>query len=116
MRVVVISPNAAERVGLAELLRAEGHEVIATARPAEGLLAATSECPDAIIADTKIIALDGAQLVDEINRRCGRPRIILLCSRSSRCFSRANVICMTKPIDLAILLRHLQPRLEQRLA
>jgi len=116
VRIVLISPNAAERTALAELLRAEGHDVIATARRQEGLLATIDECPDVIIADAQVADLDGLALVEEVSRHCARPRMILLSSRTRRSLRKSGVICVPKPIDLAVLQRHMQPLPQQRLA
>jgi CheY-like chemotaxis protein len=49
MRSLVISPFAAERIALTELLRSEGHEVTAVSDRSEGLALAGTERPDAVI-------------------------------------------------------------------
>jgi CheY-like chemotaxis protein len=110
---MVISPFAAERSALAELLRHEGHEVTAVADRAEGLALARIERPDAVIADAQVPGLDGAALVRELSARGPMPRVFLLCPRAGGALESAGVTCLTKPIDLAALhrmLAELDPR------
>lgn len=110
MRIVLISPFDAERSALEQLLHGEGHEVIATATRREGLQVAASSCPDVIVADAQVPGLDGRAFVREVSRCCLPPRIILLCPRPCRLRVSLGVACLTKPIDLAELKRHLDAR------
>jgi CheY-like chemotaxis protein len=108
MRSLVISPFAAERLALAELLRSEGHEVTAVADRVEGLALVRIERPDAVIADAQVPGLDGAALVRALSAR-----LILLCPRAGSALDSDGVTCLTKPIDLAALHRLLAPLASQ---
>lgn len=103
MRSLVISPFAAERVALAEILRSEGYEVTAVADRSEGLALAGAERPDAVIADAQVPGLDGRALVHDLAQRGPMPRVILLCPRAGGALESEDVTCLTKPIDLGAL-------------
>lgn len=107
MRSLVISPFAAERVALVELLRGEGHEVTAVADRAEGLALAGIERPDAVIADAQVPGLDGLALVRDLSAHGPMPRVFLLCPRAGGALDSNDVTCLTKPIDLGALHRAL---------
>lgn len=113
MRSLVISPFAAERIALTELLRSEGHEVIAVAERAEGLRLASEYHPDAVIADAQVPGIDGLALVRELSARGPMPLVILLCPRASRELRSLDVTCLTKPIDFAALHHLLAPPTSQ---
>ena len=106
MRILLISPFAAERTALQELLHADGHRVTAVESRADGLVAASTEHPDVIIADVQVPGLDGLPLLRELSAR-GARRVILLCPRANRTIEKNGVVCLTKPIDLAELARYL---------
>lgn len=113
MRSLVISPFAAERIALAEILRGEGYEVTAVADRSEGLALAGAERPDAVIADAQVPGLDGRALVRDLAARGPMPRVILLCPRAGRALEFEEVTCLIKPIDLGALhqvLARLGPR------
>jgi len=99
-RILLITPFAADRAALAELLRAEGHEVACVASRDAGREAALAEHPDIIIADAQLPGCDGLAAVRELSRHGLSPRIILLCPRASRALEHLGVVCLTKPIDL----------------
>lgn len=107
MRIVLVSPFAAERSALHQLLADDGHEVVAVATPEQGLDLASAVCPDAFIADAQVAGLDGLAVMRALFERGLQPRVILLCPRVSRAFEKDGVICLTKPIDLAQLRRYL---------
>jgi CheY-like chemotaxis protein len=109
MRSLVISPFAAERIALAELLRSEGYEVTAVADRSEGLALVGTERPDAVIADAQVPGLDGRALVRDLAARGPMPRVILLCPRVGRALDSSDVTYLTKPIDLDAL-HHLLAR------
>ena len=108
MRILIISPFAAERIALEELLRLDGHLVTSAASGMEGL--SGEDPPDAVIADAQLPGLDGSILLRQLSDRGPLPRVILVCPRASRVRWRPGVVCLTKPIDLAELHRHLAPR------
>lgn len=103
MRSLVISPFAAERIALVEILRSEGYEVTAVADRSEGLALAGADRPDAVIADAQVPGLDGWALVRGLAERGPMPRVILLCPRAGRALESEAVTCLTKPIDLGAL-------------
>lgn len=107
MRVVVVSPFPAERGGLEELLRDEGHEVHSGATRDEGLHLVTTTHPDVIIADAQLAGLCDPAFLEERTTRDLRPHTILLCPRANRGHAPAGVVCLTKPIDLPCLFEHL---------
>lgn len=115
MRSLVISPFLAERIALAKLLRAEGHEVIAAADRMEGMALVAALCPHVVIADAQVPGIDGLALLRDLSRRSPMPRVILLCSRASCTLESLDVVCLIKPIDFAALHRLLvQTALEAR--
>ena len=107
MRIWVISPFAPERMALEELLRLDGHHVTA-ARDMAALSGA--DLPDAVVADAQVPGLGGSTLLRQLSDRGLQPRVILICPRASRAHWTHGVVCLTKPIDLAELHRHLAPR------
>ena len=108
MRIVLVSPFAAERIALHQLLVDDGHDVSAVATPEQGLDLAVAVAPDAFIADAQVAGLDGLAIVRALFERGFRQRVILLCPRVSHAFEKDGVICLTKPIDLAQLRRYLK--------
>jgi two-component system OmpR family response regulator len=117
MRILIISPFAAERIALEELLRCEGHHVTSVASRGDGLIAATSDCPPVIIADAQVPGLDGLSLVRELRARGSPSRVILLCPRAGCGVEKKHgIVCLTKPIDLGELHRQIAPRPEARVA
>lgn len=108
MQILVVSPFAADRSALDQLLADDGHEVTAVATREEGLALASAASPDALIADAQVVGLDGRELVRALSERGLRPLVILLCSRAHApgCESE-RMICLTKPIALSELRRYL---------
>lgn len=105
MRIVLVSPFAAERTALHQLLVEDGHEVSAVTTTEQGLDLASAAGPDAYITDAQVVGLDGLAVVRALFERGLQPRVILLCPRVSVAFEKDGVICLTKPIDLAQLRR-----------
>src|SRR4051812_29535373 len=62
-RILLVDDDNATRVGLAELLTNAGYEVRAVATFEEGLRALRSETPDLLIADVRLGAFNGLQLL-----------------------------------------------------
>jgi DNA-binding response OmpR family regulator len=117
MRIVVISPFAAERSALEQLLRDDGHDVRATMTRQQGLDMASEAPPDAVIADAQIVGMDGPTLVRMLSARGLQPRVILLCPRAGRSFRKDGFVCLTKPIDLTELRAYLgEDNVEVRVA
>jgi len=106
MRILLITPFAAERSALAELLRGDGHHVISAPTRCEGLIEAAANRPDVIIADAQVLGLDGRELVRELAQQLSPSSLILLCPRAQRgCEVEPAVVCLKKPIELAELHR-----------
>jgi DNA-binding response OmpR family regulator len=111
MRIILISPYPAERTALQQLLAEDGHHVAAVPTRPEGLELAAKGRVDAIIADAQVIGLDGVALMRELSDRGVQVPVILLCPRASHVLKKDGVACLTKPIDLIQLRRHIaRPR------
>ena len=108
MRIVLVSPFAAERSALHQLLADDGHQVAAAATREQGLDLAAAMHPDTFIADAQVARVDGLALVHALFERGLRPRVILLCSRASHAFEQEGAVCLTKPIDLDQLRRYVR--------
>jgi len=74
---------------------------------AEAVALAATYHPDVIIAEAQVPGLDGLALVRELSRLASPPATILVCPRSDRVLDELGVVCLTKPIDLGLLYRHL---------
>ncbi len=107
MRIVLVSPSAAERGALDQLLVEDGHDVLAVATREEALALASAAPPDAIIADAQVVGLDGRALLRALGERGLGPRVILMCPRVGRASERDGVVCLPKPVDLVELRRYL---------
>ena len=62
-RILLVDDDTATRVGLAELLTNAGYDVRAVPTFEEGLRALRSETPDLLIADVRLGAFNGLQLL-----------------------------------------------------
>ena len=106
MRIVLISPFTVERNALHQLLVDEGHDVHAVPTVRQGLDVASVVRPTVVIADVQVIGLEGLELIRALAERGLQPQMILLSPRVSP-LREDRVACLTKPIDLAQLRRHL---------
>lgn len=109
MRIIVISAHAAQRSALQQLLSDGGHQVMAAATRPDGLALATTLGADVVVADAQLPWLDGAALMRELSTLGMRPHVILLCSRDVG-ESECGFACLTRPIDLDRLRRHIASR------
>lgn len=116
MRIVLVSPFPAERLALHELLEGDGHRVISVATADEGLSVALTEQPEVVVADAQIVGDHCLRWIQELAHR-SQPalRVICLCARASRP-PNDRIVCLTKPIDLTELRRHLAPQRHLRVA
>jgi DNA-binding response OmpR family regulator len=62
-KILIVDDDQATRLGLTELLEAEGHSVTAVATLHEGLEVVRSGAPDLLIADVRLGAFNGLQLL-----------------------------------------------------
>ena len=67
-RILVVEDEFAMRHALEDLLRSEGHRVIAVADGASGLDRARTEAPDLIVLDVMLPKLDGFAVVEALRR------------------------------------------------
>lgn len=104
MRIVVVSPFAAERSALHTILAEDGFSVAEAATSAEALEIAAADPPDVVVADAQVAGHDGLELVEALSVRRLAPFLILLSSRATRAL-KSGVVALTKPIDLAQLRR-----------
>ena len=72
----------------------------------DGLALARTQRPDVIVADAQVPGLHGAELLRALARPGSSPRVILLCARANRVLADRGVVCLTKPIHVAELQRH----------
>jgi DNA-binding response OmpR family regulator len=106
VRLLVVTPFTAERLALQGLLAAEGHVVETAATCDVGLARAVVDRPDVVIAHAQLAEHDGHAWLEHLRAHRLRARLILLCPRA-RCRCDPDVVCLTKPIDLAQLRRML---------
>lgn len=109
MRIVIICPFPAERAALEELLRGEGHDVVAFAGTPDGIDAARTANPEVVIADCQAIGLDCRDFLRRLAQVCS-PRVILLGARAGRSEQAHGAAYLTKPIALGDLYRLVAPQ------
>lgn len=113
-RVLVVDDDTATRVGLAELLTAAGYDTMAVASFEEGLRALRVNTPDLLIADVRLGAFNGLQLLVSSPRRV--PAIIItgfadpVLESDARQHGAEYVL---KPVSPAVLLEMVRRRLAQ---
>jgi CheY-like chemotaxis protein len=116
MLIVLVSPYPSERDALKQLLANEGYRVTAVAARQQAVELADRARADVVIADAQVVGLDGAALVGELAERNVRAQLILLCSRATRWFETRDFVCLPKPVDLALLHRHIDDLMADRVA
>jgi DNA-binding response OmpR family regulator len=113
-RVLIVDDDAATRVGLAELLTAAGYEARAVATFEEGLKALRNDPPDLLIADVRLGAFNGLQLLVSSPRRI--PAIVItgfadpVLESDARQHGAEYVL---KPVAPALLLELVRRKLSQ---
>ena len=113
-RVLIVDDDAATRVGLAELLTAAGYDTRAAASFEEGLRALRTETPDLLIADVRLGAFNGLQLLVSSPRQI--PAIIItgfadpVLESDARQHGAEYVL---KPVSPTVLLEMVRRRLAQ---
>lgn len=106
MRILVISPFPTDRAALAALLVADGHQVTTANDHADGLARAVGDAPQVILVDVRIPEADGLAFARAVAARDVHARVIGMSARAHRGPS-ADIVWLTKPIDLAQLERAL---------
>jgi two-component system response regulator MprA len=81
MRILVVDDEPAVRDALRRALMLEGHEVELAADGLEGVAAASTRAPDAIILDVLMPGLDGLEACRRIRARGDRTPILMLTAR-----------------------------------
>ena len=85
MRILLVEPSPKARDGVADLLRARGHEVLALLDGREALSRLETDCSiDAVITDTEAGSISGIELCWETRVMTGQRRPIYLLMLSSR--------------------------------
>jgi DNA-binding response OmpR family regulator len=113
-KVLLVDDDTATRLGLAELLADAGYETRAVATFEEGLRALRSETPDLLIADVRLGAFNGLQLLVSSPRRV--PAIIItgfadpVLESDARQHGAEYVL---KPVSPPVLLEMVRRRLAQ---
>ena len=112
--ILLVDDDTATRVGLAELLTDAGYETHAVATFEEGLRALRTETPDLLIADVRLGAFNGLQLLVSSPRSI--PAIIItgfadpVLESDARQHGAEYVL---KPVTPSVLLEMVQRRLSQ---
>jgi DNA-binding response OmpR family regulator len=113
-RVLLVDDDTATRIGLTELLTDAGYDTRAVATFEEGLRALRSETPDLLIADVRLGAFNGLQLLVSSPRRV--PAIIItgfadpVLESDARQHGAEYVL---KPVTPSVLLDMVRRRLAQ---
>jgi DNA-binding response OmpR family regulator len=113
-RVLIVDDDAATRVGLAELLTAAGYEARAVGTFEEGLKALRIDPPDLLIADVRLGAFNGLQLLVSSPRRI--PAIVITGFADPVLESDARqhgAEYLLKPVAPAVLLELVRRKLAQ---
>ncbi len=111
MRVLVVDDDADVRSGAVELLRENGHEVVAARDGREAIAALSGALPDVILLDLALPELGGDEFLERIRRRPALERIpVVVTSAWARNISPPVPIAgwLPKPIDPGELLALLQ--------
>jgi DNA-binding NarL/FixJ family response regulator len=82
MNVLIVDDHPSFRANARALLEAEGFEVVGEAGDATSAIAAARElAPDVILLDIQLPDANGVEAAKQIDRRDGRPAIVLTSSR-----------------------------------
>lgn len=86
VRVVLVSPHALPRLGMARLLESiEGVAVVAHAGTAgDGRRLAEEYGPDVVVVDGELAASDGMRFVEEVKRTAPAARVLVLADRAAQ--------------------------------
>jgi DNA-binding response OmpR family regulator len=110
MRILVVEDDARAASILADLLRAEGHDVEVALDGPSGVAAARSNPPDAVLLDISLPGFDGWQVAKRVQTQPTdkRPLLVAITSQGSpedRLRSRQAGIDLhlTKPVDVNAL-------------
>jgi DNA-binding NarL/FixJ family response regulator len=80
--VLIVDDHDGFRATARELLQAEGFEVVGEAGDgASAIEAARDLCPDIVLLDIQLPDLNGIKVAEQIDRRNGKPAIVLISSR-----------------------------------
>ncbi|MGN6594070.1 MAG: sigma-54-dependent transcriptional regulator [Terriglobales bacterium] len=82
--ILVVDDEPNERHGLAELLRAWGHEVDSAADGVEALEHLNRSLPQAVLTDIRMPRMDGLQLLERIRQRYGSLPVLVLTGQGSK--------------------------------
>jgi two-component system CheB/CheR fusion protein len=112
MRVLVVEDDTVVAESLADLLRAEGHEVDLAADGPSAMEAVQSRPPDVVLLDINLPGLDGWQVARRVYEQPAekRPLLVAVTGRSDESdrhsSERAGIdLHLTKPVDPAQLRR-----------
>ena len=108
-RILLVDDNADMLEPLAELLRAEGHEVQASTDGASALQMVRRFDADVAVIDINLPVMDGHQLATQLRALDRAPRLIALSgygrpSDRARSARAGFALHLTKPVDLDRLL------------
>ncbi len=82
--ILIVDDHADFRACAREFLEAEGFEVVGEAADAASAITAARElAPDVILLDIQLPDTNGVEAAKQIDRRAGRPAIVLISSRDA---------------------------------
>lgn len=113
-RIAIVDDEPSVRSGLSNLLQSEGYATVAFAS-AEAFLSDSAMLTRVtlVIADLKLKGMSGAALFDTLQRNPTPPPVIFISGHDDETWQRyagqsGAVAFLRKPIDIDILLEHIQ--------
>jgi DNA-binding response OmpR family regulator len=120
--IVVIDDDAGTRILVTQVLRKEGHEVMAADDGAKGLALIREHKPDLVVSDVQMPALDGFEVLDQVrsDEALAATPVILLTSLQDRGSMRQGMTTgaddyLTKPFAPQELREAVSAQLNKRL-
>jgi len=120
--IVVIDDDAGTRMLVAQVLKKEGHEVMAAEDGAKGLALIREFKPDLVVSDVQMPQLDGFEVLDRVrsDEALATTPVILLTSLQDRSFMRQGMTTgaddyLTKPFAPQELREAVSAQLNKRL-
>ena len=117
-KIIVLEDEASTRLLICNVLKKQGHEVIALDNGAEGLLVILAEQPDLVISDVQMPKMTGFEVVAQMRQTAdvADTPVILLTSLSSRADMRTGMSqgaddYITKPFEPVELLESVAAQL-----
>lgn len=110
-RILVVEDDRDQRLGLVEILRRDGHEVLQAASAERALAILQHSEVDLIIADYQLGGATGAWLARQIRRGRAAPQVLLLTGHTALA-DAAGLPLVRKPVDPDRFLQQVRQSLE----